>query len=209
MHSMPCIIPPHTYGKYHSSILKLAIFGPLSIHPTKTLFWCIPTKPVIHRSSLHQLVISDKEKDYDILEEMLQVESIGAVVNRPNWEGKTAIYLAVQTNSRHTLLLWAAGAKPIKDLRLKGLLIEQGGFLSFGIQHVVECSALASTHLRERQAAEEKIKDLASVGAVKVVFVPPFGLNEEQKRELRKFAREWNKTNHTKGRWPIGHSDFR
>ena len=35
MHSMPCIIPLHTYGKYHSSILKLAIFGPLSIHPNK------------------------------------------------------------------------------------------------------------------------------------------------------------------------------
>ena len=81
--------------------------------------------------------------------------------------------------------------------------IEQGGLLSFGIQHVVECSALASTHLRERQAAEEKIKDLASVGGVKVVFVPPFGLNEEQKRELRKFSKEWNITNHTKGRWPF------
>ena len=53
---------------------------------TKTLFWCIPTKPVIHRSSLHQLVISNKEEDYDILEEMLQLENIGAVVNRPNWE---------------------------------------------------------------------------------------------------------------------------
>ena len=112
------------------------------------------------------------------------------MVNRLNWEGKTAIYLAVQTNSRHTLMLWAAGAKPIKDMRLKSLLIEQGGLLSFGIQH--ECSALASTDIRERQAAEEKIKDLASDGAVKVVFVSPFGLNEEQKRELRKFAKEWN-----------------
>ena len=87
--------------------------------------------------------------------------------------------------------------------------MEHTGLHPLGIQHVVECSALASTHLREREAAEEKIKDLASVGAVKVVFVPPFGLNEEQKRELRKFAKEWNKTNHTKGRWPIGHSDFR
>ena len=38
LHSMPCIIPLHTYGKYHNSILKLAIFGPLSIHPT---FKCI------------------------------------------------------------------------------------------------------------------------------------------------------------------------
>ena len=137
-------------------------------------------------------MISDKEEDVDILEEMLQVQNIGAVVNRPNWEGKTAIYLAVQTNSRHTLMLWAAGAKPTKNHRLKALLMEQGGLLSFGIQHVVECSALASTHLRERQAAEEKIKDLASVGGVKVVFVSPFGLNEEQKRELRKFAKEWN-----------------
>ena len=114
------------------------------------------------------------------------------MVNCLNWEGKTAVYLAVQTNSRHTFMLWAAGAKPIKDMRLKSLLIEQGGLLSFGIQHVVESSALASTDLRERQAAEEKIKDLASDGAVKVVFVPPFGLNEEQKRELRKFAKEWN-----------------
>ena len=33
---------------------------------------------------------------------------------------------------------------------------------------------------------------MASDGAVKVVFVSPFGLNEEQKRELRKFAKEWN-----------------
>ena len=102
-------------------------------------------------------------------------------------------------------MLWAAGAKPIKDLRLKALLMEQGGLLSFGIQHVVECSALASTDLRERQAAEEKIKDLASVGAVNLVFVPPFGLNEEQKRELRKFAKEWNITNHAKCR---GDLDF-
>ena len=68
---------------------------------------------------------------------------------------------------------------------------------------MVECSALASTHLRERKAAEEKIKNLASDGAVKVVFVPPFGLNKEQKRELRKLAKEWNITNHTKGRWPF------
>ena len=66
---------------------------------------------------------------------------------------------------------------------------------------MVECSALASTHLRERKAAEEKIKNLASDGAVKVVFVPPFGLNEEQKRELRKLAKKWNMTNHIKGRW--------
>ena len=36
---MPCIIPLHTYGKYHSSILKLAIFGPLSIHPITRRKW--------------------------------------------------------------------------------------------------------------------------------------------------------------------------
>ena len=36
---MPCIIPLHTYGKYHSSILKLAIFGPLSIHPNIKSFF--------------------------------------------------------------------------------------------------------------------------------------------------------------------------
>ena len=32
-----------------------------------------------------------------------------------------------------------------------------------------------------------------------MVFVPTFGLNEEKKKELRKFSREWNKDHHVKG----------
>ena len=32
-----------------------------------------------------------------------------------------------------------------------------------------------------------------------MVFVPTFNLNEEKKKELRKFSREWNKDHNVKG----------
>ena len=165
---------------------------------TKTFLWIFNTKPVIHRSVLHQLVTSDKEEDLDLLEEMLQVKDIGDVVNRPNREGMTALELASQTNSPATLMLWAAGAKPSKDQRFKDALMEQAGLQPFGHQHVIECPALARADLIVKAEVEQKIENLFQVG-VKMVFVPTFGLNEEKKKELRKFSREWNKDHNVKG----------
>ena len=64
MHSMPCIIPLHTYGKYHSSILKLAIFGPLSIHPiykfTSMLTFALEFLPTVIGFVLTKVSSSEK-----------------------------------------------------------------------------------------------------------------------------------------------------
>ena len=165
---------------------------------TKTFLWIFTSKPVIHRSALHQLVTSDKEEDLDLLEEMLQVNDIGDVVNRPNREGQTALELAFETNSPSTLMLWAAGAKPSKDQRFKEALMDQAGLHHLGHQHVIECPELASADLNAKRMVEQKIENLFQVG-VKMVFVPTFGLNEEKKKELRKFSREWNKDHNVKG----------
>ena len=89
-------------------------------------------------------------------------------------------------------MLWAAGAKPSRDQRFKDALMEQAGLQAFGLQHVIECPELASADLNAKRVAEQKIENLFQVG-VKMVFVPTFGLEEEKKKELRKFSREWNK----------------
>ena len=162
---------------------------------TKTFLWIFTSKPVIHRSALHQVVNSDKEEDLDILGEMLDIGDVQALVNLANREGRTALELALETNSASTLMLWAAGAKPTKDQRFKDALMEQAGLQVFGLQHVIECPELASANLNAKGVAEEKIENLFQVG-VKMVF----GLDEEKKKEfLRKISREWNKDHNVKG----------
>ena len=131
---------------------------------TKTFLWIFTTKPVIHRSALHQLVTSDKEEDLDLLEEMLQVKDIGDVVNRPNRESRIALELALQTNSPATLMLWAAGVKPSRDLRFNDALMDQAGLQAFGHQHVIECPALARADLIVKAEVEQKIENLFQVG---------------------------------------------
>ena len=95
-------------------------------------------------------------------------------------------------------MLWAAGAKPTKDRRFKDALREQAGLHPNGYQHVIECPELASADLNAKRVVEQKIENLFQVG-VKMVFVPTFNLNEEKKKELRKFSREWNKDHNVKG----------
>ena len=95
-------------------------------------------------------------------------------------------------------MLWAAGAKPSEDQRFKTALMDQAGLHHLGIQHVIECPELASADLNAKRVVEQKIENLFQVG-VKMVFVPTFGLNEEKKKELRKFSREWNKDHNVKG----------
>ena len=129
---------------------------------------------------------------------MLGIGDVQALVNRPNREGRTALELASQTNSPATLMLWAAGAKLSRDQGFKAALMEQAGLKPFGHQHVIECPELASADLNAKRVVEQKIENLFQVG-VKMVFVPPFGLNEEKKKELRKFSREWNKDHNVKG----------
>ena len=185
---------------------------------TKKLLWFIPIKPVIHRSALHKLVKSNNEEDLDLLKEMLQVKDIGAVTNRPNREGKTALDLALQNNQQYTLqpgslvrgpwlytlMLWAAGAKPLQG-QIKALfyypILSTANLKPRGIQHLVECSALAKTDLTNKKAAEQKITELATRSGFKVVFVPPFNLTAGEKTELRKYADEWNRANQVKGTW--------
>ena len=94
--------------------------------------------------------------------------------------------------------LWAAGAKPTRDQRFTAALMEQAGLHPLGHQHVIECPELASADLNAKRVVEQKIENLFQVG-VKMVFVPTFGLNEEKKKELRKFSREWNKDHNVKG----------
>jgi len=139
------------------------------------------------------VVTSDKEEDLDILGEMLDIGDVQALVNRPNREGEAALELASQTNSPPTLMLWAAGAKPSRDQWFKAALMEQAGLQAFGLQHVIECPELASVDINAKRVVEQKIEDL-----FQVVFVPTFGLNEEKKKELRKFSREWNKDHNVK-----------
>ena len=76
--------------------------------------------------------------------------------------------------------------------------MEQTGVQAFGYQHVIECPELASADHNAKRVVEQKIENLFQVG-VKMVFVPTFGLDEEKKKELRKFSREWNKDHNVKG----------
>ena len=95
-------------------------------------------------------------------------------------------------------MLWAAGAKPTKDQGFADALMDQAGLHPLGHQHVIECPELASADLNAKRVVEQKIENLFQVG-VKMVFVPTFGLDEEKKKELRKFSREWNKDHNVKG----------
>ena len=65
---------------------------------TKHLLWFIPTNPIIHRSALLSVVSSEEEADFKILEEMMGVENIETVINRPNAEGDTALHQACRMN---------------------------------------------------------------------------------------------------------------
>ena len=93
--------------------------------------------------------------------------------------------------------MWCAGAQPGR-YALK-MLMEHAGVHRLGIQHVVECPALASKLEKWRRAnGDEKgregkrISDLF-VDTVKVIFIPVFGMEEEKKKELRRNVKEWNR----------------
>ena len=117
------------------------------------------------------------------------------------------------------LSLWCAGAKVDwpSDSESWGLL-RKHGLDRHGIQHVVECPALARelemwnmANGDRKEKAEKRICDLwrrangdmkekaenrirnLFVSPVQVIFIPVFGMEEEKKKELRRNVKEWNK----------------
>ena len=82
---------------------------------TKTLLWFIPTNPVVHRNALISVVKSSTVKDLLTLTEMMEVQDIKTVINRPIRTGDTALHEAAKINSRTKAALLIHGGANINQ----------------------------------------------------------------------------------------------
>ena len=88
---------------------------------TKTLFWCIETDPVVHRSGLFAAVRSEKVEDFETLTEIVSVGNKETVINRPDRNGDTALHMAckIKFPEKVSLLLQnGASQQPGRDADL-------------------------------------------------------------------------------------------
>ena len=123
--------------------------------------------------------------------------NISDFLNKPNSSGETPVEKCFSNGDwQGALSLWCFGANPGQG----EMLMEHAGLLPRGIQHVVECPALGpwlqkwnSSNGVEKEEAEQTITALFVDTSVTVIFIPVFGMEEEEKKELRRNVKEWNR----------------
>ena len=64
-----------------------------------TLYWFIPTAPVVHRSALYKLVNSDTDEDTATFKEIVEEPAFLPLINRQNASGSTLLHEACRNNS--------------------------------------------------------------------------------------------------------------
>ena len=156
--------------------------------------------PVI-ANTITSLINSDKDEIFD---QMMHLPNISDFVHMKDKHGVSLFDVACSTNDGlNFLLLWTAGFKAGEDKRAQEILMKQTNLRHLGIQHVVECPALVSLlenwtsdNNDQKEVAEQKISSLFESEDVKVVFTPVSVV--ENKEELRRNAKEWNRLHSTK-----------
>ena len=160
---------------------------------TRNLLGCIPTTPIIHRSAIFSLVKSTDDYDNEVFEEMMAVEDISGFVSRPNSDGETPLHIAsaCKETSWKALLLWRAGAKPLKNCRgevpAQNYLTQMYSQLDVATLGLVEKARLkhflrdwVGAAEEDKEKAEEQIKDLFDSN-VQMICLPTDRMDQREK----------------------------
>ena len=154
------------------------------------------------------LINSDKEHDDVILGEMLKVPAISEFVNLKDKNGMTPLQAACNNNDELTVSILSAAGATIspKDKKSKKFLEKYSFTHPVGIQHLIEHPTVAglledwmSAEKEKKKEAEERVKEHFNAD-VNVIFVPTFGLEENEKEKLRRNTKEWNRSHTMKGK---------